>query len=87
LAHRLQWKEEAVAQREKETRSDPIDIYMAKEAVKGMHRRFMEQGPQLKNALAMAYRIMEGEVMEPIKGDHPIYWEIRKDLGEEILEK
>nr|HID59372.1 hypothetical protein [Desulfobacterales bacterium] len=86
LAHRIQWKEEAVAQREKERRSDPLDIYMAKEAVKEMHRRYMEQGPQVKNALAIACRIAEGERMEPIHGDHPIYWEIRRDLGEEGLE-
>ena len=86
LVHRIQWKEETVAQREKEARSDPLDIYMAKEAVKDMHRRYMEQGPQIKNALAVACRIMEGEEMEPIRGDHPIYWEIRSDLGEEVLE-
>jgi len=87
LAHRIQWKEEFVAQREKEARNDPLDIYMAKEAVKEMHRRYMEQGPQVKNALAVASRIIEGEKMEPIQGDHPIYWEIRKDLGEEVVEE
>jgi MoxR-like ATPase len=88
LAHRIQWKEGAVAQREKEARSDPLEIYMAKEAVKEMHRRYMEQGPQLKNALAVACRIAEGEeALEPIHGDHPIYWDVRKDLGEEVLEE
>lgn len=87
LVHRLQWKEEAVAQREKQARSDPIDIHMAKEAVNEMHRRYMEQGPQIKTALAVACRIMEGEEMEPIQGDHPIYWEIRSDLGKETLKK
>jgi hypothetical protein len=87
LAHRIQWKEEAVAQREKEMRNDPLDIYMAKEAVKEMHWRYMEQGPQIKNALAVACRIIEGEAMEPIYGDHPIYWEIRRDLGEEVFEE
>jgi MoxR-like ATPase len=86
LAHRIQWKEEAVAQREKEARSDPLEMHMAKEAVKDMHRRYMEQGLQVKNALAVASRIVEGETMEPIHGDHPIYWDIRKDLGEEVLE-
>jgi MoxR-like ATPase len=86
LAHRIQWKEEVVAQREREPRSDPLEIYMAKEAVKEMHRRYMEQGHQIKNALAVACRIAEGEAMEPIRGDHPIYWEICKDLGEEVLE-
>jgi hypothetical protein len=87
LAHRIQWKDEIVAQREKEARSDPLEIYMAKQAVMEMHRRYMEQGPQVKNALAIACRIMEGEAMEPIQGDHPVYWEIRKDLGEEVFEE
>jgi len=39
LVHRIQWKEEAVAQREKDARSDPLDIHMAKEAVSQMQRR------------------------------------------------
>ncbi len=81
LAHRIQWKEEAVARREKEARNDPLDIHMAKEAAKEMHRRYMEQGDQIKNALAAACRIVDGEDMEPVEGDHPLYWEIRKDLG------
>jgi hypothetical protein len=85
LAHRIQWKEETVAQREKEARSDPLEIYMAKRAVTEIHRRFMEQGHQVKNALAVACRIIEGETLEPIQGDHPIYWEICKDLGKEVL--
>jgi hypothetical protein len=87
LAHRIQWKEEIVAQREKEARSDPLEIYMAKQAVRDMHRRYMEQGSQVKNALAVACRIMDGEPMEPIQGDHPLYWEIRKDLGEEVFKE
>jgi len=86
LAHRIQWKEQAVAQREKEGRKDPLEIYMSKQATLEMHRRYMEQGPQLKNALAVACRISDGEQMEPIYGDHPIYWEIRNDLGEEVQE-
>jgi MoxR-like ATPase len=85
LAHRIQWKEEIVAQREKEPRTDPLEIFMAKQAVREMHRRYMEQGSQVKNALAVACRIAEGESMEPIQGDHPLYWEIRKDLGEEVF--
>jgi MoxR-like ATPase len=87
LAHRIQWKEEIVAQREKEPRSDPLEIYMAKQAVREMHRRYMEQGSQVKNALAVACRIAEGESMEAIQGDHPLYWEIRKDLGEEVFKE
>lgn len=86
LAHRIQWKEEAVAQREKDSRLDPLAIYMAKEAVREVHRRYMEQGPQVKTALAVACQIAEGESLEPMQGDHPIYWEIRRDLGEEVFE-
>jgi hypothetical protein len=86
LAHRLQWKEEAIAQREGETRQDPLAIYLAKEAVRELHRRYVEQRHQLKNALAVACQIAEGKDMEPIQGDHPLYWEIRKDLGEEVFE-
>ncbi len=82
LAHRIQWKEDAVVKKEKEARTDPLDVHMAKEAVREMHRRFMEQGDQIKNALAVACRIADGEPMEPIEGDHPLYWEIRRDLGE-----
>ncbi|MFC1887048.1 AAA family ATPase [Thermodesulfobacteriota bacterium] len=85
LVHRIQWKEEVVARREKEERSDPLDIYMAKEAVNTVHRRYMEQGPQIKNALAVACRVMEGEKMDLVSGDHPIFWEIRSDLGKELL--
>jgi hypothetical protein len=87
LAHRIQWKDEVIAQHEKEPRTDPLPIHMAKQCVKVMHRRYMEQGGQIKNALAVACRVAEGESLEPIKGDHPIFWEIRKDLGEEVLEQ
>jgi hypothetical protein len=87
LAHRIKWKEEIVTEREKDARKDPLDIFMAKEAVKEMHRRYAEQGPELKSALAVACRIADGEEMEPIQGDHPIYWEIRKDLEKEVVTK
>ncbi len=86
LAHRIQWKEETLARREKESRRDPLPIYMAKEAVREMHRRYIEQAAQLKSALAIACRISDGESLEPLQGDHPIYWEIRRDLGEEVLD-
>jgi MoxR-like ATPase len=87
LAHRIQWKEEAVARREKEARGDPLPIYMAKEAVQEMHRRYIEQASHIKSALAAASRIVEGEPLEPSQGDHPLYWEIRRDLGEEVLDR
>ncbi len=87
LAHRISWKEETLARREKEARRDPLPIYMAREAVREMHRRYIEQAPQLKSALAAACKIADGEALEPLEGDHPIYWEIRRDLGEEVLER
>ena len=87
LAHRIQWKEETLARREKESREDPLPIYMAKEAVREMHRRYIEQAPHIKSALAAASRIVEGEPLEPSQGDHPLYWEIRRELGEEVLDR
>jgi hypothetical protein len=87
LAHRIQWKERTLAQCDKEARDDPLAIYMAKKAVKEMHRRYMEQSSQVKDALSIACRIAEGEKVEPIRGDHPIYWEIMKDMGEVISER
>ena len=86
--HRIQWKEETLARREKEARQDPLPIYMAKEAVREMHRRYIEQAPQLKSALAA--RPAESRTARPwspAQGDHPIYWEIRRDLGEEVLDR
>ena len=85
LAHRIQWKEEFVAQSEKEDRGDTLEIYMARKAVSKMHRSYMEQGFQVKNALSIAYRIVEGDALEPVEGDHPIYWEIRKDLEKGVI--
>ncbi len=87
LAHRIQWKEEMLAQCDKEIRNDPLMIYMAKKAVKEMHRRYIEQSSQVKDALSIACRIAEGETVEPIRGDHPIYREILKDIGEEASEQ
>jgi hypothetical protein len=85
LAHRIQWKDRAVAQREKEMRRDALEIYMAERAVREMQRRYLEQGPEIKEALALACRIVEGDDLEPIRGDHPLYWEICRDIGKEIL--
>jgi hypothetical protein len=34
-------------------------------------------------ALAVACRIAEGEALEPVLGDHPLFHEIIKDLGRE----
>ena len=44
-------------------------------------QRYSEQAEHVKEALAIAYRIFQGEALEPVAGDHPIYVEIRKDLN------
>lgn len=87
LAHRIQWKEEFLAQYDKDVRKDPLVIYMAKKAVTEMHKRYMEQSSPIKDALSIAYRISEGETIEPIRGDHPVYWEILNDIGKVVPER
>ena len=81
LAHRIVWKDSAVAEREKELRNDPLEIHMAKNAVRGMLRRYREQAHRIQQALATACRIAEGELAKPVAGDHPLFHEILKDLG------
>lgn len=85
LSHRIQWKEEALALWGNEVREDPLQIFMAKKAVRDMRRRYVEQASEIKTALSVACRIAEGEALDLIQGDHPIYWEISKDLGKEVL--
>lgn len=82
LSHRLQWKEEFVTTYEKESRIDPLPIYLAKVAVNKVLERYGEQRESIKEALAIAYSISQGEEITPLEGDHPIYWEIKRDLGE-----
>jgi MoxR-like ATPase len=81
LAHRIQWKEAAIAECEQEPRNDPLEIHMAKKAVREMLRRYREQAHRIQQALATACRIAEGEMETPVAGDHPIFHEILKDLG------
>ena len=82
LAHRLQWKEDYIAQKQGDTRRDPFQIYLAKEMVNEVYRRYNEQSRHIKNALAVAYQALSGKDLEPIEGDHPIYAEIKQDLEE-----
>ncbi len=82
LAHRLVWKDDVIARWDDEPRSDPLPIFLAKKAVARMHESYIEQGPRIKKALAAAFRIANGESVEPVEGDHPIFWEIRRDLNE-----
>jgi hypothetical protein len=83
LAHRIQWSDQAIAQSEKELRNDPLEIHMAKKAVRDMLRRYTEQAPRIQQALATACRIAEGETTTPVAGDHPIFNDILKDLGQQ----
>ncbi len=82
LSHRLQWKEEFVATHEKEVRVDPLPIYLAKVAVDRVLERYGEQRESIKEALAIGYSVSQGEEIALLEGDHPIYWEIKRDLGE-----
>jgi len=84
LAHRIQWRDEHLARLEKSRRNDPFMIFLAKEAVKEMLHRYEEQRDRIKEALGVGYRILEGEQMEPVDGDHPVYEEIKKDLTMEL---
>ncbi len=80
LSHRIQWKDEVLSQKEKSKRDDPFQIFLAKEAVKTVSQRYREQSDHLKDALAMGSKIFQGEPLEPLEGDHPIYSEIKKDI-------
>ena len=81
LAHRTQWKDEILSQKERSKRDDPFPIFLAKEAVKTVSQRYREQSDHLKDALAIGSKIFQGESLEPLEGDHPLYAEIKKDLG------
>jgi hypothetical protein len=80
LAHRVQWKEEVLSQKERAKRDDPFPIFLSKEAVKTVSQRYREQSEHLKDALAAGSKIFQGEPLEPLEGDHPLYVEIRKDI-------
>lgn len=81
LAHRTQWKDEILSLKERSKRDDPFPIFLAKEAVKTVSQRYREQSEHLKDALAVGSKIFQGESLEPLEGDHPLYAEIKKDLA------
>jgi MoxR-like ATPase len=83
LAHRIQWKDRAMAEYETASRHDPLEIHMAKCAVREMLRRYREQSHRIQEALSTACRVMAGESKTPVVGDHPLFHEILKDLGQE----
>jgi hypothetical protein len=80
LAHRIQWKDEILSQQERAKRDDPFALFLAKEAVKRISQRYREQSDHLKDALAIGSKIFQGESLEPLEGDHPLYAEIKKDI-------
>jgi len=80
LAHRIQWKDEILSQKERAKRDDPFPIYLSKEVVKAISQRYREQSEHLKDALAIGSKIFQGETLEPLEGDHPLYVEIKKDI-------
>ena len=81
LAHRARWTDTHLSLKQKERRNDPLQIHLAREATNEVYQRYREQHEHVKEALARAYRIFQGESLEPLAGDHPIYSEIRKDLN------
>jgi hypothetical protein len=80
LAHRIQWKDEILSQKERSKRDDPFPIFLAKEAAKAVSQRYREQSEHVKDALAAGSKIFQGEDLEPLEGDHPLYVEVRKDI-------
>ncbi|RLB07189.1 MAG: hypothetical protein DRG50_03580 [Deltaproteobacteria bacterium] len=81
LAHRIQWRDSYISKKEGEGRNDPFQIYLAKEATEETFQRYNEQREYLVEALSLACRAFVGEEITPLDGDHPIYEEIKKDIG------
>jgi MoxR-like ATPase len=85
LAHRTQWRESYLLARERERRSDPLPLHAARQATAMTFRRFHEQRHEIMQALHTAARLADGEEVPLPQGDHPLYAEIRRDLGLEVL--
>jgi hypothetical protein len=81
LAHRTQWRESYLLAREREARRDPLLLHAARQAAAMVFRRFHEQRHTMMQALHTAARVLDGEELSPPQGDHPLYVEIRRDLG------
>jgi len=86
LAHRVQWKDGVLSLKARAKRDDPVPIFLAKEAVKAVSQRYREQGDHVKDALGIGSKIFQGEPLEPLEGDHPLYQEIKKDLSSRRME-
>ena len=81
LAHRIQWKDSYLSKKEGEARNDPFQIYLAKEATGEVFQRYNEQREYLLEAFAQGYQAFAGEDVIALDGDHPIYEEIKRDIG------
>jgi len=79
-AHRIQWRDEGEVQ---DRRDDVLLIHRAREAVRQVLRRYTEQSDRIQSALVTANRILSGDDATPVQGEHPIYMEIMRDLGQE----
>ena len=83
-AHRIQWRDEHEAQ---DRREDALPIHRAREAVRRVFRRYTEQSDRIQSALIAANRLINGEDVQPVQGEHPIYIEIMRDLGRECTDR
>ncbi len=81
LGHRTQWRESYMLARERENRHEPLPLYAARQATMAIFRRFHEQRHEIMQALHTAACMKDGESQVPPQGDHPLYVEIRRDLG------
>lgn len=84
LAHRAQWRESYLVARDRERRQEPLLIHAARYATSLVLQRFHEQRHDLLANLGTAARILDGEALAFPQGDHPLYSEIRRDLGLEL---
>ncbi|MBK34000.1 MAG: hypothetical protein CME26_00535 [Gemmatimonadetes bacterium] len=82
-AHRIQWRDDGETDVEHGPRGDAYLIHRAREAVNDVVRRYTEQSGRIREALEVANRAFSGEKVVPVDGEHPIYEEIKKDLGHE----
>ncbi len=77
-AHRIQWRDEGEMH---DRREDVLPIHRAREAVRRVFRRYTEQSDRIQSALIAANRMVNGEDVKPVQGEHPIYMEIMRDVG------
>jgi hypothetical protein len=84
IAHRIQWRESYLLMRERERRSEPLQLHAARHATAEIFRRFHEQRHEVMQALSTAAHIMDNADFIPPMGDHPLYVDIQRDLGLEI---